>query len=71
MAVFRVRLSQPGYRTPEARFKRPGAEPDKHRKENARWIDRVLSDEPITPKPIKLPNYTHDANPRPRRTSQI
>ena len=32
---------------------------------------RVLSDEPITPKPIKLPNYTHDANPRPRRTSQI
>ena len=35
MAVFRVRLSQPGYRTP---VRKPGAEPDKHRKENARWI---------------------------------
>ena len=67
MAVFRVRLSQPGCRTPV--FK-PGTEPDKHRKENARWITEC-SRRTQTPKPIKLPNYTHDANPRPRRTSQI
>lgn len=70
MAVFRVRLSQPGYRKGTAPRFKPGAEPDKHRKENARWITEC-SRRTQTPKPIKLPNYTHDANPRPRRTSQI
>ena len=40
-----------------------------HAQERKHKVDhRVLS---TNPKPIKLPYYTHDANPRPRRTSQI
>ena len=67
MALFRVRLSQPGYRTPV----QTGGGAGQAQKRKRKVDHRVLSDEPITPKPIKLPNYTHDANPRPRRTSQI
>ena len=67
MAVFRVRLSHsPGTAPVQTGGGAGHAQERKHKVDH-----RVLSDEPITPKPIKLPNYTHDANPRPRRTSQI
>lgn len=67
MAVFRVRLSHsPGT---AHRFK-PGAEPDTHRKENTRWITEC-SRRTQNPLSFQTIRTSHDANPRPRRTSQI